>query len=166
VATEKAQTFESLTRVLEPSSGSKPVVALGGFALIHAGTVDFLEAAAKEGDRLFVGILSDASNLRADVRDADALLTPDERQRILSAMSMTDGAAIVEEPQRLEFWAAAGAQIRWVCDAIEQDVGELTVAQCKALDIQLQTVARQSTVVTTADILKRIKHGSAPLGAT
>lgn len=70
--------------------------ANGIFDLLHAGHVRYLEAAAREGDVLIVGINSDAS--ARSLKGADRPFTPAaERAEILSALECVDHVVIFEE---------------------------------------------------------------------
>ncbi|QTL02614.1 D-glycero-beta-D-manno-heptose-7-phosphate kinase [Aquabacter sp. L1I39] len=83
------------------ASGARVVFTNGCFDLIHPGHVAMLEAAAREGDRLVVGLNSDASVQRLKgptrpVQDEAA------RARVMGAMRCVDLVVVFEEDTPLE----------------------------------------------------------------
>lgn len=83
------------------SAGQKIVFTNGCFDLLHIGHITLLEDARREGDRLVVGINSDAS-----VRDLKGPSRPivgeRERGRILAALAAVDAVVVFGEPTPLE----------------------------------------------------------------
>lgn len=86
----------SLTVESWRKNGESVVFTNGCFDLLHPGHVRLLQEAAKEGDRLVVGLNSDASvkRLKGDERP---ILTQDDRAAILSAIDCVDAVVIFEE---------------------------------------------------------------------
>ena len=83
------------------ASGARVVFTNGCFDLIHPGHVAMLEAAAREGDRLVVGLNSDASVQRLKgptrpVQDEAA------RARVMGAMRCVDLVVVFDEDTPLE----------------------------------------------------------------
>jgi D-beta-D-heptose 7-phosphate kinase / D-beta-D-heptose 1-phosphate adenosyltransferase len=68
----------------------------GCFDLLHVGHVKLIESAAKEGDRLIIGLNSDASvsRLKGDRRP---IITQKERAKLLSAIAGVDMVIIFDE---------------------------------------------------------------------
>ena len=92
------------------------VVATGGcFDLLHAGHVASLEAARSLGDCLVVCLNSDAS-IRRLKGPSRPVVTQEDRQRVLAALSCVDAVVIFDEdtPERLlgelrpDIWAKGG----------------------------------------------------------
>ena len=82
------------------SKGKRIVFTNGCFDLIHAGHVDYLNAAKKEGDILFVGLNSDKS-----VKKIKGIKRPviceEQRAKVLSALQSVDFVSIFDEPDPL-----------------------------------------------------------------
>src|SRR5262245_16809987 len=74
----------------------------GCFDLIHRGHVDFLERARRLGDRLVVGLNSDASVRAIRGRDRP-LIVQEDRARVLRGLRAVDEVVLFEEatPERL-----------------------------------------------------------------
>ena len=90
---------------LEPASkqvarwiqtGERVVFTNGCFDILHAGHVDYLEASRRCGDRLVVGLNSDASvrRLKGPNRPVHS---QDDRARVLSALGAVDAVVIFDE---------------------------------------------------------------------
>jgi D-sedoheptulose 7-phosphate isomerase len=74
----------------------KTVFTNGCFDIIHPGHVDFLERAAKLGDRLVVGINSDVS-VRSIKGPGRPIIPENERARVLSSLRVVDEVLIFDE---------------------------------------------------------------------
>jgi D-beta-D-heptose 7-phosphate kinase/D-beta-D-heptose 1-phosphate adenosyltransferase len=83
------------------SSGQKVVFTNGCFDLLHIGHITLLESARREGDRLIVGINSDASvsRLKGPTRP---MVGERERAYVLAALAAVDAVVIFDEPTPLE----------------------------------------------------------------
>ena len=68
----------------------------GHFDLLHAGHVDYLQAARALGDRLIVGLNSDASTRRRK-GPTRPILPQAERARLLAALCAVDGVLLWEQ---------------------------------------------------------------------
>lgn len=66
----------------------KTVITYGTFDLLHYGHINLLERAAALGDRLIVGLSTDAFNLKE--KDKVCYYTYEERYRILEAIKYVD----------------------------------------------------------------------------
>lgn len=97
--TEKIQTLsKALRRVAEwKSSGETIVFTNGCFDLLHPGHVDYLSKAAMLGDRLVIGLNSDASvsNLKGPTRP---IQNENARAAVMAALSFTDLIVIFDTP--------------------------------------------------------------------
>ena len=84
------------------ASGEKIVFTNGVFDLLHRGHVEYLEESRALGDRLVVGVNSDASVRR--IKGPERPLVPaEERAELLQALACVDLAVIFDEetPERL-----------------------------------------------------------------
>ena len=77
-------------------AGQRVVFTNGVFDLLHPGHVRFLQAAAREGDLLIVGINSDASanSIKGVTRP---VVTESERAEVLLALDCVDAVIIFNE---------------------------------------------------------------------
>ena len=104
------------------AKGESVVFTNGVFDLLHLGHVEYLEEAAALGDRLIVGINSDAS-VRRLKGPARPIVPEDERAELVAALACVDAAVVFGEdtPERLirelrPQVLAKGAD--WAADAI------------------------------------------------
>uniref|UniRef100_A0A7C4LNR7 Bifunctional protein HldE n=1 Tax=Schlesneria paludicola TaxID=360056 RepID=A0A7C4LNR7_9PLAN len=78
-------------------AGQKIVLTNGCFDLLHAGHVQYLEQAAREGDCLIVALNSDASVRRLRKGPDRPLFDQEHRARMLAALEAVDYVVIFEE---------------------------------------------------------------------
>jgi len=100
----KIKTLPELLAVLERArrSGQRIVWTNGCFDLLHAGHIEYLRFAKRQGDVLVVGINSDASVRR--LKGPNRPIRPDsERARVLSALGAVDFVVIFEDDTPLEY---------------------------------------------------------------
>ena len=84
------------------AAGEKIVFTNGVFDLLHRGHAEYLEEAAAAGDRLVVGVNSDASVRR--LKGPGRPIVPEaERAELVSALACVDAAVVFEDdtPERL-----------------------------------------------------------------
>lgn len=81
---------------------SRIVFTNGCFDLLHLGHVDYLERARALGDRLVVGVNSDASVRRLQKGTERPLQNDEARSRIIAALEFVDGVCIFDEDTPLE----------------------------------------------------------------
>ena len=83
------------------SQNRRIVFTNGCFDIIHAGHVALFHKAAREGDRLVVGINTDRSvrGLKGETRPLNG---QDDRALVVSAMAAVDAAVLFDEPTPLE----------------------------------------------------------------
>jgi rfaE bifunctional protein nucleotidyltransferase chain/domain/rfaE bifunctional protein kinase chain/domain len=79
------------------SAGGRVVVAGGCFDLLHAGHVEYLEAARRLGDCLVVAVNSDRS-VRRLKGEGRPLVGQADRARLLRALSCVDAVVVFDEP--------------------------------------------------------------------
>ena len=91
-------------------SGRRLVVTNGCFDLLHAGHVDYLEAARARGDALLVGLNGDDSvrKLKGPTRP---LNHEQDRARILAALGCVDAVCIFPEVRAVRFLGEAQPDI-------------------------------------------------------
>jgi rfaE bifunctional protein nucleotidyltransferase chain/domain len=96
---KKLKTLAQLRTIVdrERKKGKIIVLANGGFDLVHAGHVRYLEAAKKKGDILIVALNSDSSIRKLKGRGRP-ILPQQERADILSAFACVDFITIFNEP--------------------------------------------------------------------
>lgn len=96
---KKLKSLSQLREIVrrERAEGRTIVLANGGFDLIHAGHIRYLEAAGKFGDVLIVALNSDAS-IRKLKGPSRPVLPERERAEILSALACVDYVTIFSEP--------------------------------------------------------------------
>ena len=96
---KKLQTLPRLRRIVssERKKGRRIVLANGGFDLVHAGHVRYLEAAKSEGDVLVVALNSDRSIRKLKGRGRP-VLPEGERAEIIAAFGCVDFVTVFDEP--------------------------------------------------------------------
>lgn len=90
----RSEAFRLASR--EKEAGHRVVFANGGFDLLHAGHVRYLEAARGEGDWLVVAINSDASVSRSK-GPGRPIVPAGERAEIVAALGCVDAVVVFEE---------------------------------------------------------------------
>jgi rfaE bifunctional protein nucleotidyltransferase chain/domain len=127
----KLKTLEQLKKIvaLERKRGRSIVLANGGFDLVHAGHVRYLEAAKKLGDILIVALNSDSS-VRKLKGKGRPILPERERADILSAFACVDYVTIFGE-----------SNVERVLLALKPDV------HAKGSDYTRRTVPERRTVL-------------------
>lgn len=100
----KIQSREALAAQIAAwrAQGESIVFTNGCFDLVHLGHVDYLERAAALGDRLVIGLNSDASVTRLKGASRP-ILAAHARSRLLAAFEFVDGLVVFDEdtPQEL-----------------------------------------------------------------
>ncbi|MCS6821176.1 MAG: D-glycero-beta-D-manno-heptose 1-phosphate adenylyltransferase [Microscillaceae bacterium] len=83
------------------AEGQKVVFSNGCFDILHLGHIDYLEKARLKGDRLVIGLNSDASVQRLKGRDRP-IIGQYARCRVLAALSFVDAVTLFEEDTPLQ----------------------------------------------------------------
>jgi rfaE bifunctional protein nucleotidyltransferase chain/domain len=140
--------------------GERIVFTNGVFDLLHRGHVEYLEEAAALGDRLVIGINSDASVRR--LKGPERPLTREaERAELLAALACVDLVAIFDEdtPERLIQEVAPDVLVKGGDWAVERIVGREFV---EARGGRVLNVPLREGLSTTA-LLERVRAGKSAL---
>lgn len=99
--TEKLLTLKeaSVRAAALKAAGKKVVTVNGSFDILHAGHLDQLEEAKKQGDVLFVGLNSDAS-VREGKGPLRPLIPQELRAALLAALQCVDYVITIDAPYR------------------------------------------------------------------
>jgi D-glycero-beta-D-manno-heptose 1-phosphate adenylyltransferase len=99
----KIHTSQSLTEQVESwqSEGKKIVFTNGCFDIVHLGHIDYLEKARNLGDKLVLGLNTDASvrRLKGETRP---VVNEYARSRMMAAFEFVDAVVLFGEPTPLE----------------------------------------------------------------
>lgn len=79
------------------ADGLKVVFTNGVFDILHVGHVDYLEKAAEKGDRLVIGLNSDASVRTLGKGPDRPINSQDARARVLGALRCVDAVIIFDD---------------------------------------------------------------------
>lgn len=89
---------------------ARTVITFGTFDILHVGHLRVIDRARALGDRLVVGVSSDALNLRKKGREP--VFSQDERLQIIGALRSVDGVFLEESLEaKREYITAHGAQV-------------------------------------------------------
>jgi rfaE bifunctional protein nucleotidyltransferase chain/domain len=110
------------------ASGRTIAFANGGFDLLHVGHVRYLQAAAREADRLIVAINDDAS-VRGLKGEGRPILAAADRAELVAALRGVDYVVVFHEPT-----------VTPLLLAVTPDV------HCKGTDYTVETVPERDTV--------------------
>ncbi len=136
------------------SAGYKVVFTNGCFDLLHRGHVDYLQAAARLGDKLVVGLNSDESVTRLK-GSGRPLQTAADRLAILMALAVVDVVVVFNEttPRELIAVLLPDVLVKGGDYRIEEIVGRETVLQNGGAVNLIPTIPGAST----SGIIDRIK---------
>ncbi len=142
------------------AAGDRVVFTNGVYDLLHRGHVEYLEEARALGDRLVVGINSDASvqRLKGPTRP---IVPQDERAELISALACVDLALVFEDDTPLPIIEAIAPDVLvkgadWAADAI---VGREFV---EGRGGRVERIALREGLSTSA-IVRRILEGKSAL---
>ena len=142
------------------AAGDRIVFTNGVYDLLHRGHAEYLEAARALGDRLVVGVNSDAS-VRRLKGPARPIIPQDDRAALVAALACVDLAVIFDEDTPLALIEAVAPDVLvkgadWAEDAI---VGADFV---RARGGRVERIALREGLSTSA-IVKRIREGRSAL---
>jgi D-glycero-beta-D-manno-heptose 1-phosphate adenylyltransferase len=101
---QKIKSREALQRIVLAwrLKNSKLVFTNGCFDILHLGHVDYLEKARKLGDRLILGLNTDASVRRQEKGSERPLQDEQARARIIASLEFVDAVCLFDEDTPLE----------------------------------------------------------------
>jgi rfaE bifunctional protein nucleotidyltransferase chain/domain len=91
--------------------GDRIVFTNGCFDILHRGHVEYLHEAAALGDRLVIGLNSDASVRRQNKGPERPLNDQHSRAKVLSALRLVDAVVIFDQDTPLELIQAIGPDV-------------------------------------------------------
>ena len=142
------------------TAGERIVFTNGVFDLLHRGHVEYLEASRALGDRLVVGVNSDAS-VRRLKGPARPIVGQDDRRALVAALRSVDLAIVFEEdtPLRLIREVAPDVLVKGGDWAVEHIVGREFVEGRggRVLNVPL------SEGLSTTNLAERIAAGKSAL---
>lgn len=138
--------------------GDRIVFTNGCFDILHRGHVEYLQEAAALGDRLIIGVNSDASVRRLGKAADRPLNDQDGRAKVLAALRLVDAVVIFDEDTPLDLIKAVGPDVLvkggdWRPEDI---VGSDVV---KKLGGEVRALKLVDGFSTTA-LVEKIRHGS------
>jgi len=101
---DKIKTREEIIQIAEKArrEGKTVVTINGSFDLLHAGHLDILEEAAKQGDILIVGLNSDKS-VKSYKGESRPIIPEQHRARMLAALGFIGYVTLFDEKESLNF---------------------------------------------------------------
>lgn len=94
---------ETVAFIEEQRKLGKSIVTLNGsFDVLHAGHLDILEEAAKQGDVLIIGLNSDKS-VKSYKGEKRPIISEEYRARMLATLNFVDVVTLFDEPECLAF---------------------------------------------------------------
>lgn len=138
--------------------GDRIVFTNGCFDILHRGHVEYLQEAAALGDRLIIGLNSDASVRRQQKGPERPLNDEESRAKVLTALRLVDAVVIFDQDTPLELIQAIGPDVLvkggdWKEDQI---VGADLV---RAHGGDVRSLKLVDGFSTTA-LVEKIRHGS------
>ncbi len=153
---DKVFSLESLRQVVESRRriGQKIVFTNGCFDILHAGHVDYLQKARKQGDFLVLGLNNDKSisSIKGLERPINEEL---QRARVLAALGCVDGIVLFGEDTPLNLITTLQPDVL-VKGADWQEDEIVGAAEVKAGGGRVERIAFTSQVSTTA-LIERIR---------
>ncbi|HRH70629.1 MAG: D-glycero-beta-D-manno-heptose 1-phosphate adenylyltransferase [Flavobacteriales bacterium] len=138
--------------------GDRIVFTNGCFDILHRGHVEYLQEAAALGDRLIIGLNSDASVRRLGKAADRPLNDQDSRAKVLAALRLVDAVVIFDQDTPLELINAIGPDVLVKGgDWKPEDIVGSDVVRKQGGDVRaLKLVDGFSTTA----LVEKIRHGS------
>lgn len=129
---------------------SKTVLTFGTFDVFHVGHLRLLQRAASFGDRLLVGVSSDALNVEKKGRPP--VYSQDERTEIIDALKCVDGV-FLEESLELKghYLDKYGADILVMGDDWEGKFDEFSTV-CEVVYLP------RTPAISTTEVIEKIRY--------
>lgn len=137
------------------SQGSKIVFSNGCFDILHLGHIDYLEKARSFGDKLIIGLNSDASVRK--LKGANRPVNNEEaRARMLAALSFVDGVTVFNEetPEQLIEYLLPNVLVKGSDYKVENIVGAKCVIANGGIVKTIDLVNGYSTTSIIEEIKK------------
>jgi D-glycero-beta-D-manno-heptose 1-phosphate adenylyltransferase len=136
------------------SEGKKIVFTNGCFDIVHLGHIDYLEKARHLGDKLVLGLNTDASVSRLK-GESRPVINEYARARMMSAMSFIDAVILFDEPTPKEL-------IETLCPNILVKGDDYSVANIVGADFVMAHGGEVKTIslvqgYSTSSIIEKIK---------
>ncbi len=137
------------------NDNQKIVFTNGCFDIVHLGHIDYLEKAQKLGNKLILGLNTDASvkRLKGDLRP---VVNEYARSRMMAAFSFVDAVVLFDEPTPKEI-------IEIICPDILVKGDDYTVQNIVGADFVLANGGKVETIAlvegySTSKIIEKIKN--------
>lgn len=137
------------------ATGKKMVFTNGCFDILHAGHVNYLEAASQLGDGLLVALNTDESVQRLEKSPARPLQSSNSRSRVMAALGFVTGVVLFNEdtPKEIIEYITPHILVKGADYAIENIVGADWVLQHGGAVKTLEFVPGYSTTQIEKKIL-------------
>ncbi|MBQ4132864.1 MAG: D-glycero-beta-D-manno-heptose 1-phosphate adenylyltransferase [Desulfovibrionaceae bacterium] len=138
-------------------AGLKVVFTNGCFDILHAGHVDLLARARAEGDRLLLGLNSDASVRRLGKSPERPVNPQEQRAYVLAHLESVDAVTVFEQDTPLELIEAVQPDVLvkggdWPVDKI---VGAETVKKRGGIALSLPLLENYSTTAIVEKLSRK-----------
>jgi len=134
------------------ASGETVVMTNGTFDILHAGHVSYLEWARNQGDRLIVGLNSDAS-IRRIKGDKRPLVAEPHRAMMLAALESVDAVVVFDEDEPKELIAKLLPGILVKASDWSHYISGREVVEANGGEVRL---APMVDGVSTSDLIRKI----------
>ena len=162
MSNEKIVDWKTLKKEVETwqKQGLKVVFTNGCFDILHIGHVRYLQEAKRYGDKLIIGLNSDAS-VRKIKGEKRPIIPQEQRAEVLAALSCVDRIVIFDEPTplRLITFLQPDVLIKGADWPEEKIVGREVVLRKGGIVKRIPLAKGVSTTRIIEEIITRYKHG-------
>ena len=159
---EKIVDWKTLKKEVETwqKQGLKVVFTNGCFDILHIGHVRYLQEAKRYGDKLIIGLNSDAS-VRKIKGEKRPIIPQEQRAEVLAALSCVDRIVIFDEPTplRLITFLQPDVLVKGADWPEEKIVGREVVLRKGGIVKRIPLAKGVSTTRIIEEIITRYKHG-------